>query len=302
MIHVAGHTAVDHICRVPALPARNGSTAITSHEVFFGGGAANIAAGIARLGGAATLVSAVGKDFNGGDYERWLESLGVRLRLYQVKDARTPTAFMFTDSGGDQITFFEWGASRVFASADPPAFPFVHMATADPAFNVKVAEKAVFASFDPGQDLYRYQEEQLRSILGNISILFANQHEVEGMCRILRMSREDLANLVPMAVFTKSAEGCTLQIRGGPEQHVPALPVKMADPTGAGDAFRAGFLTGTDMGLEPIICTRIGTVTASFVVETAGCQTNLPDWQAMRTRYRNHFSTDDGIPAGNIRE
>jgi sugar/nucleoside kinase (ribokinase family) len=297
MIHVVGHTALDHICRVPTLPPRNGSTAITDHEVFFGGGAANIASGIGRLGGDATLVSAVGNDFFGGDYERWLESLGVRLRLYRVADAHTPTAFMFTDEGGDQITFFEWGASRVFATSEPPAFPFVHMATADPAFNVKVAEKAAFASFDPGQDLYRYERDQLCAILGNISILFANQHEVEGMCRILQMSREDLANLVPIAVFTKGAEGSTLWVRGDKAQHVPALPVKMVDPTGAGDAFRAGFLTGTAMGLDPDICIRMGTVTASFTVEVAGCQTNLPDWEALRNRYKNHFGNDDGLPA-----
>jgi sugar/nucleoside kinase (ribokinase family) len=302
MIHVAGHTAVDHICRVVALPARNNSTAITGHEIFFGGGAANIAAGIARLGGAVTLVSAVGNDFVGSDYERWLETLGVRLRLYRVKDAHTPTAFMFTDDDGDQITFFEWGASGVFATADPPSFPFVHMATADPAFNVKVAEKAKFSSFDPGQDLYRYSEDQLRAILRKASILFANQHEVEGMCRILRMEQEELANLVPMAIFTAGAYGCTLKVRGKPAEHVPALPVKMADPTGAGDAFRAGFLTATGRGLDPLTCTRIGTVTASFVVEAAGCQTNLPGWGKMLARYRDHFGTDDGIPAANTQK
>jgi sugar/nucleoside kinase (ribokinase family) len=295
MIYVAGHTAVDHICRVPILPLRNRSTAIIDHQIFFGGGAANIAAGIARLGGAAALVSAVGKDFGGSDYERWLESLGIHLNLFRIKDAHTPTAFMFTDDGGDQITFFEWGASGIFSHADPPALPFVHMATADPVFNVKLAERAEFSSFDPGQDLYRYSTGQLRAILDKVSILFANRHEVEEMCRVLKISREDLSNLVPMAIFTKGKAGSSLLVRGGEELGVPALSVRMVDPTGAGDAFRAGFLTGYAKGLDPVICTKIGTVTASFVVEAVGCQTNLPDWESMRKRYRDHFGPDDGI-------
>ncbi len=296
MIYITGHTAIDHICRVVAFPPLNGSTAIADRQVFFGGGAANIAAGIARLGTAVTLVSAVGSDFFGSNYERWLESLGVGLELYRIDNAHTATAFMFTDREGDQITFFEWGASTHFAEAEPRSFPFVHMATADPEFNVRVAERAEFSSFDPGQDLYRYDARQLRAILARVSILFANQHEVEGMCGKLQMSRSELADSVPMAVFTKGAGGSSLLIRGKPEQQVPALPVTMQDPTGAGDAFRAGFLAAHDRGLDPLICARVGTVAASFVVEAPGCQTHLPDWRSMRERYRNYLNSASDVP------
>ncbi|MDD1714335.1 MAG: carbohydrate kinase family protein [Methanoregulaceae archaeon] len=295
MISVAGHTAIDHICRVPSLPPPNTSMEIADHQVFFGGGAANIAAGIARLGGATTLVSAVGGDFRGSDYERWLESLGVRLNLYRIPDAHTATAFMFTDDRGDQVTFFEWGASRIFSETEPPALPFVHMATADPAFNVKLAGKAEFSSFDPGQDLYRYSKGQLLSILSRASILFANHHEVDGMCRILSLGRTEIANLVPMAVFTRGREGSSLLVRGEVERKVPALPVRMVDPTGAGDAYRAGFLTAYARGLDPLTCTKIGTTTASFVVEAPGCQTRLPDWETMRERYLSSFGPDSEV-------
>jgi len=295
VIVVSGHTAIDHICRVVHLPPRNGSTAVTDHQTFFGGGAANIAAGIAKLGEPVALLSAVGDDFTGSPYERWLESLGVQLNLFRINHAHTPTAFVFTDQAGDQVTYFEWGASQVFSHADPPPLPFVHMATADPVFNVKVARSAEFSSFDPGQDLYRYTAVQLRAILGRISILFANQHEVEGMCRTLTLTRDDLANLVPMAVFTKGKSGCTLLIRGKEEIEIPALPVKAIDPTGAGDAFRAGFLSGYTRELIPEVCALIGTVTASFAVESAGCQTNLPLWDDMRRRYIEHFGKDKGL-------
>jgi ribokinase len=75
----------------------------------------------------------------------------------------------------------------------------------------------------------------------------------------------------------------------GERQNVPAVRVKAADPTGAGDAFRAGFLTAYRRGYAPLRCCTIGTVTASFAVEKMGCQTNLPTWQRMAERHEQHF-------------
>ncbi len=294
LIHVTGHTAIDHISRVGTLPRPNSSATITDRKIFYGGGAANIATGIARLGGDVTLVSAVGGDFAGSDYDAWLDSLGVVKQFYVVPGAHTPTAFMFTDGSGDQVTFFEWGASEIFREAEPPSFPFVHMATADPVYNVKIAEKAEFSSFDPGQDLHRYSAEQLNDILSHISLLFANNHEVEGMCRMTGLSPEDITGQVPMAVFTSGPRGSTLHFRSE-EWHIPAVPVRMADPTGAGDAYRAGFLTAYARGAAPLACCRVGTVCASFAVEAAGCQTNLPDWQRMAERYRRVFGNEEDI-------
>jgi Sugar kinases, ribokinase family len=292
MIHVVGHTAIDHISRVTHFPQVNGSTLILDRRIYYGGGAANIAAGIATLGESCTLVSAVGGDFEGSDYQKYMNGLGITPLFYVQEDANTPTAFMFTDTAGDQITFFEWGASRAFETSDPPSFPFVHMATADPEFNVKVARSSTFSSFDPGQDLHRYSAGQLFAILDHISILFANKHEVEGMCRTMGLNREELTDLVPLAVFTMSGEGSVLH-SDGRELFIPAVPVELADPTGAGDAYRAGFLTAYQRGFPPLTCCKIGTVTASFVVEKVGCQTNLADWNRMTARYERHFGPLD---------
>jgi ribokinase len=288
MIHVVGHTAIDHIFRVPALPERHTSTYITAHQVFFGGGAANIAAGIARLGEEVTLVSAVGKDFVGSAYDRWMDELGIHKQLFVVDWARTPTACMFTDDNGDQVTYFDWGASATFQREEAPALDFVHLATADPFFNVRVAARSTFVSFDPGQDLLNYSREQLVEILSHTSLLFANRHEIAGVSRGIDRSEESIIRGIPLAVITMDAEGSNVYIDG--ERHfVPVVPVQLVDPTGAGDAYRAGFLTGYVRGFPPLECARIGTVTASFVVEKAGCQTNLPDWAMMQERYRRHF-------------
>lgn len=288
MIHVVGHTAIDHISTVHHLPDPNTSTHITDRKIFFGGGAANIAAGIAMLGEPCTLVSCVGEDFANTDYDRWQNRLGVRQQFFLVPGTHTPTAFMFTDTSGAQMTFFEWGASKAFATADAPALPFVHMATADPDFNCRVAEKSEFVSFDPGQDVFWYTKEQLASIIANTDILFANQHEVSHMCRTLGITREALIAQVSTAVFTMSGDGSMLY-EDGHETFIPVVPVDLADPTGAGDSYRAGFLSAYVRGHALPDCCRIGTVTASFVVEYPGCQTHLPDWASMLARYRQHF-------------
>lgn len=288
MISVVGHTAVDYLMRVPFLPDRNHSASVTERHTAFGGGAANIAAGIARLGEPCSLISAVGPDFAGSAYDRWMTDLGINRRFFIHATLPTPAAFIFTDDAGDQVTYFDWGASRVFAREEAPALPFVHLATADPGFNLRVAEKSIFTSFDPGQDLHRYSAEQLTGLLGTISLLFANHHEIQGMCRTLRMSEEDLIDQVPLSVVTRGAEGSTLHNKGA-HIHIPAVPVRMVDPTGAGDAYRAGFLSAYVRGYDAADCCRIGTVVASFVVEHPGCQTHLPGWDGMMDRYMRHF-------------
>ncbi|MBN1431619.1 MAG: carbohydrate kinase family protein [Methanomicrobiaceae archaeon] len=288
MITVVGHTAIDHICKVPVFPERHGSVPVVDHKIYYGGGAANIAAGIARLGGKCELLSAVGDDFEGSDYDEWMSSIGVQKRFIVVNGKRTATCFLFNDEAGDQMTFFEWGASTGFTDSDPPSLEFVHMATADPTYNVKVAEKAEFSSFDPGQDLINYSKEQLETIIDNIDILFANHHEVRRMTEMLKVSEDDLIEKIPVSIITMSGDGSEIHTDGRIYK-IPVVPVKLADPTGAGDAYRAGFLTAYQTGYDILTCCKIGTVSASFTVEVIGCQTNLPDWKIMSARYGENF-------------
>ncbi|KUG19834.1 MAG: carbohydrate kinase family protein [Methanomicrobiaceae archaeon] len=289
MIHIVGHMATDHIFRVSHLPERNTSIEILDHQIFYGGGAANIAVGIAALGGEATLVTGVGGDFDGSGYDQWLALHRVGRFFYVEKESSTPRACMFTDEAEDQITFFEWGASRAFAKADPPSFDRVHMATADPSYNVLAAERARFSSFDPGQDIHKYSAEQFERLLDSIDILFANRYEAEFMGRALGHTEAELAARVPVAVFTRGGEGSRLY-EDTRVTDIPAVPVKLLDPTGAGDAYRAGFLTAYQKGRPLPDCCRVGTICASFVIEQPGCQTNLPSWEQMEERYLTYFS------------
>ena len=289
-ITVVGHTAFDHICKTPYLPPPNGSAPVIQRDILFGGGAANIAIGIAMLGQQVMLVSAVGNDFSGSAYEKKMLQLGVLMENYLVPDAHTATAFMFTEDGGDQMTFFEWGASRAFAENSPSSFPFVHMATADPLYNVNVARLASFSSFDPGQDVRLYTADHLTSLFSCINILIANRHEYDVMCQTMACTREDISEKVPLAIETLSGDGSILRINGD-EIHIPALSVEMVDPSGAGDAYRSGFLSACIQGYDFVTCAKIGTVAASFVVSAIGCQTSQCDWKAMQERYETVFGT-----------
>ncbi len=290
MIEVVGHTAVDHICKVSHLPAPNASASVLDRKIFYGGGAANIAAGIATLGGKVALISAVGGDFAGSEYDKWLDKLHIEKRFFVVPEANTATAFMFTDPQGDQMTFFEWGASRAFESEPAPSLDFVHMATADPTFNLRVSEHAKFCSFDPGQDLHLYPPENLSKIIDNIDILIANQHEYEGICKKLQISFEDITSRVPLVIETKGSAG-SLLIQNEEMFNIPAIPVQFQDPTGAGDGFRAGFLTAYTKGYDPLTSVKVGTVTASYIVEHIGCQTSLANWNQMLERYNKYFGS-----------
>lgn len=289
-IAVVGHTAFDHICKTPYLPPPDGSAPVVKRDLLFGGGAANIATGIAMLGQQATLVSAVGNDFAGSAYEKKMQNLGIFMESYHVQSEHTATAFIFTDDDGKQMTFFEWGASRAFAENKPSSFPFVHMATADPIYNVHVARLASFSSFDPGQDVLLYTADHLKSLLSCIDILIANRHEYDTMCQTMTCTRQDIAEKVPLAIETLSGDGSILRIHGD-EIHIPAISVERVDPSGAGDAYRAGFLSACIQGYDVVTCAQIGTVTASFVVSGIGCQTNQCDWMTMQERYETVFGT-----------
>lgn len=286
-ISVSGHLCVDYILTVDEYPPVGESRRVSEHRIYFGGGAANIAVGIARLGGQAELISAVGREFPGSDYERHLNESGVKTTVFR-SEKNCSTAFMVNNAAGDQITYFEWGAGEAFERADPPKRDFIHMATGNAEFNIKIARKAKFASLDPGQDVKYYTAENLEMLFDEIDLLICNNFEINIIRNTLKCSEEDILARVPFAIITEGKAGSTIYIDKKPE-HIPAVLVKAVDPTGAGDAYRAGFFTAWKKEIDPVTCAKIGAVTSSFAVEKAGTQTNLPNWDEMAKRYTSVF-------------
>jgi ribokinase len=289
IISVVGHTALDYIVDVEKIAGKNESSPVIDYEEYPGGGAANIALAIARLGGKSQLISPVGTDFGNSGYEMILTDAGVDLsRLYRLEDQKISKAFIFTDKDKNQTTYFYWGASSKFKELEPEPVEFVHLATADSVYNAKIAQIADFVSFDPGQDLITYSKEKLDLILAHTDILFANRHEIKRVLEIIGKNFSELKDMIGIIVVTYDAEGSRIYT-DTEEFTIPVVSVKAVDPTGAGDAYRAGFLLAFTRKYSIPTCGKIGSTVASFAVQGRGCQTDLPTWEEMKVRYEDNF-------------
>lgn len=289
VISIVGHTALDYIVDVERIAGKNESSPVIDYEEYPGGGAANIAVAIAKLGGKSQLISPVGTDFVSSGYEKLLIEANVDLsRLYRIEDRKISKAFIFTDKEDNQTTYFYWGASSKFKELEPEPVDFVHLATADSVYNAKLAQIAGFVSFDPGQDLVTYSKENLELILSHTDILFANRHEIRRVSEMTGKSFSELKAMIDIIVVTYDSRGSRIYT-GNEEFLIPVISVQAADPTGAGDAYRAGFLLALTRGYSLPTCGKIGSTVASFAVQTRGCQTGLPTWGEMKVRYEANF-------------
>jgi nucleoside kinase len=291
-----GHTAFDYIIQITEFPEPNSATTINRMRTFFGGAAANVAVAASRMGLKTSLVSAVGGDFLGSEYQNQLQELGVDLEhMIELEEDKTPTAFVLTDANHDQIFYFYWGAAAQFKKSDPPLDTIknvqaVHLATGDPHFNWKCGKLAraedKLISFDPGQDLHMYSREELEKVISICDILFGNHHEIERILETLRMEISDLRKFGPeIVVKTLGSEGSV--IYADEKIKIKAIEREPVDPTGAGDSYRAGFLRAYLKGEDLQMCGNFASSLASFVVEAEGCQTNIPDYEMVLERMRN---------------
>lgn len=281
-----GHTAMDYIMQVNQFPQPNSSIAIKNMKTFYGGAAANVAVVAANLGLSSSLVSAVGGDFVGSDYQKKLEKMGIDIQdMIVVKDEKTPTAFVITDYNNDQISYFYWGAANYFKNSKIPVKTIenahaVHLATGDPNFNCKCGEKAYelhkLISFDPGQDLHMYSPEVLKDVLKISDILFGNHHEIDRILQKLQINIKELRELGPRIIVKTMGKNGSI-IYGDRKIKIKAKLTKTIDPTGAGDSYRAGFLKAYLNGSDLKYCGDFASAVASYVVEAEGCQTNIPN-------------------------
>jgi sugar/nucleoside kinase (ribokinase family) len=254
-----------------------------------------------KLGLSVSLVSAVGGDFIGSDYESILIDYDVDISsMIRIEDDKTPTAFVLTDSTQDQISYFYWGAASKFKKSKPPEETImnvksVHLATGDPEFNWKCGKVAQdegkIISFDPGQDLHMYSSQELKNVIKICDILFGNHHEIDRILNILNMDIEEMQNYGPsIVVKTLGKDGSIIYSKE--EIKIDPLYRKPYDPTGAGDSYRAGFMKSYLTGNSLESCGRFASAVASFIVEAEGCQTNIPDEFMVKERMEKEGGFD----------
>lgn len=247
-----------------------------------GGVAPNICYGMAQLGGDPVLIGAVGEDFD--EYRGWLTRHGVNCDfVYVSKTQHTARFVCTTDEQMCQIGSFYAGAmgeakeisiAEAWRAADAD---LAVISAYDPAAMVQHSaecrEQGLRFAADPSQQIARMTGEQMRGVIEGADLLFTNHYEKSLLKSKTGLAEADLQAMVGVRVTTLGAKGVEIAGRGVEPVHVPAAKERAkADPTGVGDAFRAGFLTARGWGMSWERAAQVGSLLATMVLETVGTQ------------------------------
>lgn len=262
-----------------------------------GGVGANIAYNVALFGDEPYLVGSVGPD--GIEYLEWLAKHGVNITHVHESSLPTATFSVITDGQQNQIGGFYPGAmfdSETLSLADwYKSNPVIVVAPHDPKSMRKQVEECVEHDlslvYDIGQQVSNTSDENLRHGVDAAEILILNEYELSVLAKKIDRTVEDICKNTPLVVTTFGPNGSTLAGKLiGETIHVHAVPgVSAVDPTGAGDAYRGGFLYGYSRGWQLKTCAELGSVNASFAIEIVGTQTHAPSREQLIERYRDTY-------------
>jgi adenosine kinase len=292
-IVVTGSIATDHLMTFPGrfadsivldkLDKISLSFLVDELEVRRGGVAANIAFGMGVLGEKPILVGAVGPDF--ADYRSWLQRHGVDTESVHVSEVRHTARFVCTtDEHANQIATFYAGAMQ--EARDIELGPVVErvgtvdlvlIGANDPEAMMRHTEECRYRRIpfaaDPSQQLARMHGDEIRLLVDGAAYLFTNEYEAALTEQKTGWSSEEILDRVGTRVTTLGPNGVRIERKGEEMIHVPTpKETHKADPTGVGDAFRAGFLAGLAWGLPLQRCAQVGSLLATHVIESIGTQ------------------------------
>jgi len=270
-----------------------------------GGCGSNIAYGLALLGERPLLLATAGRD--GVEYRDWLARQGIDVSGLSIhEDVFTASFFVSTDQDQNQLASFYTGAmarardlSLRGASAADAAL--VVISPNDPEAMARYAREcrdlAVPFLYDPSQQVARLSGEDLVAGLDGAFVLVVNDYEFGILRQKTGLSREDLESRVPALVVTHGADGSTISVVGprARERHeIPVATLEKAalDPTGVGDAYRAGLVRGIRIGASWEVAGRIGSVAAAIVLESQGPQPPRYSGEDFLARYARSFGRE----------
>jgi len=288
---VIGTVALDTLAFVGKLarPETTGGIVRLMPDLF-GGTGGNAAMALAKLGAPPRLLAAVGADFAGSSYERAMEAAGVGLAWLTRTKEPTSRAYVFVEEGGRaQMTYFYSGASRVLRPASGE-LGRAHFCAGEISLYPALMQRASWVSFDPGQEVHHRPLAEIEACLPHVDLLFLNKHEREALDIQADLPLDKLFALgVGTIVETRGDGGTFVHTAGGTHTHVPAASARVADPTGAGDSHRAGFLYALDRGADLASAARFASVMGAFAVEAIGAQAGLPTREAALDRYQKAY-------------
>ncbi|MEU3470384.1 carbohydrate kinase family protein [Streptomyces sp. NPDC006687] len=309
-IAVTGSIATDHLMTFPGRFAeqlladrldRVSLSFLADHlEVRRGGVAANIAFGLGVLGLRPLLVGAVGGDFE--PYRVWLKDHGVDTDSVRVSDTLHTARFVCTtDQEQNQIATFYAGAMaeareidlrEVVARTGRPDLVLVSPDDPQAMLRHTRACRALGVPFasDPSQQLARLTGEEALELLDGATRLFTNEYESALLCERTGLTEEQILRRVGSWVTTRGEDGVRIRTADGAPLDVPAVPVAdVVDPTGVGDAFRAGFLAATAWGLPEEYAAQLGCAVAATVLDHTGTQEYRLTRDALLARLRSAY-------------
>jgi adenosine kinase len=311
-IVITGSIAFDYLMYFPgrfadALIAENLqnvslSFLVDSMKRYRGGTAPNIAYTLALLGGRPQVMATAGQDF--GEYRAWLEAQGVDTSsIVEIPDEFTSSFFVNTDQDQNQIASFYTGAmaharkltfAQYAADADltiiSPNDP-----TAMSNYAAECKQIGLAYIYDPSQQVARVSGDELLHGLDGCWLLSVNDYEYDLICNKTGLSDAEIRARIGGLLITKGKAGSLLVVEG--EEHcIPVVPPRtVMEPTGAGDAFRAGLMRGIQLGLPWPVAGRMGALCATYVLEQFGTQNHHFTPAEFVTRYRQNFDDEGAL-------
>jgi adenosine kinase len=268
----------------------------------WGGNAANIAFTMAMLGMQPRLMGTVGRDFP--DYRTWLEKQGVDTStVRQIDDVFTASFFANTDLDNNQIASFYSGAmayARNYRVADVySGIPdFVIISPNDPQAMSNLAqecrERGIRFIYDPSQQVARLNGEELHRDMQGAYALVVNAYESEIISKKTGLSLEEIRKSVKLLVITQGARGSHIYADDEKIEVEAFPPTEIKDPTGVGDAYRAGLMRGIASGWPLRLAGQVGALCATYVLENVGTQNHRFTITEFIQRFRTHFD-DEGL-------
>ncbi len=267
----------------------------------FGGTAGNIAYNLGLLGEKPLVVTSVGDDGDGRDYLDRLAGQGFPLEGIAIQPGfQTAGCTIITDRNNNQLTFFHPGAMGVPSGFDPAGLtpPYEqHLAIVSPggpeemkSLCVAYRNLGIRFIFDPGQQIPMFSKDELLDMLEGSFIFCCNEYEFELVKKITDLSTDDLFRHTEVVIVTKGEAGSELLVPGRGSQHIPSVPPRqVVNPTGAGDAYRAGLMKGLTNKEHLITACRLGATVASFCVEVAGTQEQVFSPVEVMARHASAF-------------
>jgi len=261
----------------------------------FGGVAGNIAYNLKLLGGDPYPMATVGDDF--GPYQRRLESLGISTRyIRHLEGEFTPQAFITTDYDDNQITAFHPGAMMESQLNKVEKADGIKLGIVAPDGREAMLQHSrdferlgIPHIFDPGQAMTLFDGDDLKAFISQANWLVANDYEFQLIQERTGLNKEQVAEQLEALVITQGGDGSTLISKAG-EEHIESVkPTTVMDPTGCGDAYRAGLIYGLLNDLDLITACRIGSVMGALKVAVQGPQNHAPTLDEIIDRFQKAF-------------